>query len=121
GMEITVGGWTSTFVKDELQVSDRNALLYLSLYWLGMMVGRTTLGFTLRRFAPPRILLSCITIGVAASILVIATHDPAVAAIAVFFIGVGHSATFPIVLGFVADRYSALSGTAFSVVMVMAL
>jgi fucose permease len=121
GMEITVGGWTSTFVKDELQVGDRNALVYLSLYWLGMMVGRTTLGFTLRRFAPTRILLSCLTIGLVASLVVIATHDPAVAAIAIFSLGVGHSATFPLVLGFVADRYSALSGTAFSVVMVMAL
>ena len=39
----------------------------------------------------------------------------------VFLLGVGLSATFPVVLGFVGDRYAALSGTAFSVVIVMAL
>jgi FHS family L-fucose permease-like MFS transporter len=108
-------------VKDELQVTDRSALVYLSLYWFGMMVGRMTLGITLRRFTPTRILLACITTGLFASLVVIATHDPVVAAIAIFLIGVGHSATFPLVLGFVADRYAALSGTAFSVVLVMAL
>ncbi|HEY9480563.1 MAG TPA: hypothetical protein VIP79_10770, partial [Gemmatimonadaceae bacterium] len=35
--------------------------------------------------------------------------------------GCGFAATFPVVLGFVGDRYEQLSGTAFSVVIVMAL
>ena len=39
----------------------------------------------------------------------------------VFFIGVGFAATFPTVLGFVGDRYAELSGTAFSLVIAMAL
>jgi fucose permease len=34
---------------------------------------------------------------------------------------VGFAATFPVVLGFVGDRYTQLSGTAFSIVIVMAL
>ena len=121
GMEVTVGGWTTTFFKEELQTPARQALVYLALYWLGMMLARMTLGVTLRRFAPARILFGCITIGVAGALSVVATHSAAVAALGVFLIGVGFSATFPLVLGFVADRYAALSGTAFSVVMVMAL
>ena len=121
GMEVTVGGWTTTFFKEELQTPPRQALVYLALYWLGMMVARTTLGATLRRFVPTRILFGCITIGVAAALLVIATRTASLAAVGVFFVGVGFSATFPLVLGLVADRYADLSGTAFSVVMVMAL
>jgi len=121
GMEVTVGGWTTTFFTEELQTPDRQALVYLALYWFGMMLARMTLGVTLRRFAPARILLGCITIGIAGALSVVATHRAGVAAFGVFLIGVGFSATFPLVLGFVADRYAALSGTAFSVVMVMAL
>jgi fucose permease len=121
GMEVTVGGWTTTFFKEELQTPAREALVYLALYWLGMMLARTTLGMTLRRFAPARILFGCITIGIVGVLSVIATRTTSVAAFGVFLVGVGFSATFPLVLGLVADRYADLSGTAFSVVMVMAL
>lgn len=121
GMEITVGGWTSTFFKEELLIPDRRALVYLSLYWLGMMVGRMALGPLLRRFAAARLLLGCLTIGLAGALLLITTRDGTVAALSVFLVGLGFAATFPVVLGFVADRYAALSGTAFGVVMVMAL
>ena len=121
GMEVTVGGWTTTFFKEELQTPDRQALVYLALFWLGMMLARTTLGVTLRRFTPARILFGCITIALAGALSVIATRSSSVAAVGVFFLGVGFSATFPLVLGLVADRYAELSGTAFSVVMVMAL
>ena len=121
GMEVTVGGWTTTFFKEELQTPAREALVYLALYWFGMMLARTTLGMTLRRFAPARILFGCITIGIVGVLSVIATRTTSVAALGVFLVGVGFSATFPLVLGLVADRYAELSGTAFSVVMVMAL
>lgn len=121
GMEVTVGGWTTTFFREELQTPARQALVYLALYWLGMMLARMTLGVTLRRFAPARILFGCITIGVVGALAVVSTRSAAVAAAGVFVVGVGFSATFPLVLGLVADRYTELSGTAFSVVMVMAL
>ena len=121
GMEITVGGWTATFFKEELLISDQRALVYLSLYWLGLMVGRMGLSTALRRVSPARLLGTCIAVAFAAVWLVIAARDPSFAALGVFLLGVGFSATFPVVLGLVADRHAALSGTAFSVVMVMAL
>ena len=121
GMEVTVGGWTTTFFTEELQTPAREALVYLALYWLGMMLARATLGMTLRRFAPARILFGCITIGIVGVLSLIATRTASVAALGVFLVGVGFSGTFPLVLGLVADRYADLSGTAFSVVMVMAL
>ena len=121
GMEITVGGWTATFFKEELLISDQRALVYLSLYWLGLTVGRMGLSAALRRVPPARVLATCIAIAFAAVWLVISARDPSLAALGVFLLGVGFSATFPVVLGFVADRHSALLGTAFSVVMVMAL
>lgn len=121
GMEITVGGWTATFFKQELQISDQRALVYLSLYWLGMMLARIALGSVLKRATPTRVLMGCLTIGVVGALLLILTRDASVAAVGVFLLGVGFSATFPVVLGFVGDRHTQLSGTAFSIVIVMAL
>ena len=121
GMEIMVGGWTSTFVNEELEVAERNALLILSLYWLGMMLARLALGTLFRRASPVRALYMCIATGLAGSLLLLTTQNVTVASVGVFLLGVGFAATFPMVLGFVGDRYSDLSGTAFSLVIVMAL
>ena len=121
GMEITVGGWTATFFKEELQIDDRRSLVYLSLYWFGMMLARIALGSVLKRVAPTRALLGCLGVAFAGAMLLLLTRNASLAALAVFLLGVGFAATFPVVLGFVGDRYAQLSGTAFSVVIVMAL
>ena len=121
GMEITVGGWTSTFVSEELAVPARDALYILSLYWMGMMLARLALGYILRRTSAFVVLYSCLAIGLAGALLLLTTHRVAAAGIGVFTIGVGFAAMFPTVLGFIGDRYSALSGTAFSIAIAMAL
>jgi len=121
GTEITVGGWTSTLFIEDLGVPADRALVYLSLYWLGMMVARLLLGRVLRTMPPARVLLACLGTGIAGALLVLTTRAIPVAAAGIFLLGAGLAATFPIVLGFVGDRYAALSGTAFSLVIVMAL
>jgi MFS transporter, FHS family, glucose/mannose:H+ symporter len=121
GMEITVGGWTATYFQEELGVDGRRALVILSLYWLGMMLTRLALGSLLRRLPPARVLLACIGVALGGASLLIGTRNLPVAAIGVFLLGVGFAATFPVVLGFVGDRYARLSGTAFGIVIVMAL
>ena len=121
GIEITVGGWTATFFRDELRITERRALVYLSLFWFGLMLARLALGSVLKRVAPTRVLLGCIAVGVVGAATLILARDASVSALGVFLLGVGLAATFPVVLGFAGDRYAELSGTAFSVVIVMAL
>jgi MFS transporter, FHS family, glucose/mannose:H+ symporter len=121
GVELTVGGWTATFFGDELGVTGERALVFLSLYWLGMMLARLVLGAVLLRASPVRVLLACISAALVGSFLMIGSRGLAPAAIGVFLLGVGFAATFPVILGFVGDRYAHLSGTAFSIAFVMAL
>lgn len=121
GIEISVGGWTSTFVSEELAVGARDALIILSLYWMGMMLARLALGYILRRTSPFPVLYSCLAIALAGAFLLLTTRSVAAAAIGVFTLGVGFAAMFPTVLGFIGDRYATLSGTAFSVAIAMAL
>jgi MFS transporter, FHS family, glucose/mannose:H+ symporter len=121
GVELTVGGWTATFFRDEVGVTGQRALAFLSLYWLGMMLARLVLGTVLRRVSAVRALLTCIGVAVVGSFLMIGSRGLAPAGVGVFLLGVGFAATFPVVLGLVGDRYAHLSGTAFSIAFVMAL
>lgn len=121
GMEITVGGWTSTFVNEELALDEHRALVVLSLYWLGMMLSRLALGTVLRRVSPVKAMYTCIVFGLAGAVILLLTRNPHIAAMAVFMLGIGFAATFPTVLGFVGERYAALSGTAFSLAIAIAL
>ena len=43
------------------------------------------------------------------------------AAAGIFLVGAGFAATFPVVVGWIGERYAALSGTAISIALVMAL
>jgi FHS family glucose/mannose:H+ symporter-like MFS transporter len=121
GMEITVGGWTSTFVTEELAVPERTALILLSLYWAGMTLARLVIGTVLGGVSPFRVLYFCLTIALAGAAMLLSTHRVAIAALGIFFLGVGFAAMFPTVLGFIGSRYAALSGTAFSAAIAMAL
>jgi MFS transporter, FHS family, glucose/mannose:H+ symporter len=121
GMEITVGGWTSTFVTEELIASERSALILLSLYWAGMMLARLAIGTVLSRVSAFRILSFSLVIALAGAAMVLGTHTVGIAAVGVFLLGVGFAAMFPTVLGFIGTRYVALAGTAFSAAFVMAL
>ena len=121
GLELIVGGWTSTFVTEELRVVERTALILLSLYWAGMMLARLVIGTALTRTSPFRILYTCLTIALAGAAALLTTESVAVAALGVFLLGVGFAAMFPTVLGFIGTRFAALSGTAFSAAFTMAL
>lgn len=121
GLELTVGGWTSTFVNEELAVSRGNALIILSLYWLGMMITRIALGSILLRSSHFKVLYVCLAIAFSGSLLLLTGRSAAIATIGVFLLGVGFAAMFPTVLGFIGDRYANISGTAFSLAFSMAL
>ncbi|HUQ47320.1 MAG TPA: MFS transporter, partial [Gemmatimonadaceae bacterium] len=121
GMEITVGGWTSTYVHEVLAVPARQALVILSLYWLGMMVARLALGTVLKTVPPVRAVFVCIAFALAGALGLRLTTDARVAAVSVFMLGVGFAAQFPAILGIVGERYAALSGTAFSLAIAIAL
>lgn len=121
GIEITTGGWTSMFFEEELAVDAGDAAFALSLFWIGMAAARLVLGSVLLRRDPARVLQVCIGIAVAGSILMIVTSSPWLAYSGIFLTGAGMAAGFPVLLGYAGDLYPRMSGTAFSILFVMAL
>jgi fucose permease len=121
GMEISVGGWTATYFKEELGLDGHRGLFFLSLYWLGMMLTRVALGALLGRISPAQALYAGIVTAFLGSWLLRAAREPGPAAAGLVLVGAGFAAAFPVVFALVGDRYASLSGTAFSIVLAMAL
>ncbi|MGH7699428.1 MAG: MFS transporter [Gemmatimonadales bacterium] len=121
GLEVTVGGWTAAYVSEELRVGAGNAAYFVSLYWFAMTVARLGLSVVLERRSPAAVLLASMAVAFAGALALLAARAPSAAALGVLLVGAGFGGVFPIVLGYVGDRYPALSGTAFSVAFVLAL
>lgn len=121
GMEITVGGWTATYVNEELELSPERALYLLSLYWLGMTGARLALGRLLKRVSPAAVFVASVGVALAGALILIVARTTGAAAAGTLLTGAGFAAVFPVILGYVGDRYERLSGTAFGIVLVMAL
>jgi len=121
GMEITVGGWTATYFDQGLGLPSEQALFLLSFYWLGMTVARLGLGRILKTISPAIVLAVSLAVSMTGAVTLMAANSAVTGGAGVILLGAGFAAVFPIVLGYVGDRYAALSGTAFSLVLVMAL
>lgn len=121
GMEITVGSWSSLFFKEELTIDANKAVLFLSFYWLGIMLTRLILGYLLKKISPVIVQFSSFGIALVGALLLLFSSNLNLAIPGLFLLGCGFAAAFPIILGYVGDRYPKLSGTAFSIAFVMAL
>ena len=121
GMEGTIGGWVSILFAEAFDVAAARAPIYLALFWFGLMVARLVLAAVLRHASGIRALFAGIALALASSSILLTTHSVAVAGGAVFLLGAGFAPVFPVVFGFVGDRYEQLSGTALSIVIAIGL
>jgi fucose permease len=121
GMEGMVNSWTTTFLHQTIGTSGENALFALSCFVAGLALARLVLSRTLKlvsQWTALFISVGCIFIG---GFLLLTAGAYGVALIGLVLLGIGFAAVFPVVLGAVGDAYAALSGTAFSIVLVIAL
>lgn len=116
-----VNNWTTTYLSNELSILQSKALYALSLYVVGMAVMRILIGSVLRPLSSQKILFLSFALLLAGCLLLQWANSYYIAVGGLVLIGAGLAAGFPIMLGFVGDRYAALSGTAFSLVLAIAL
>jgi MFS transporter, FHS family, glucose/mannose:H+ symporter len=121
GMEMTIGGWSATFLIEEVQIDAQRAVLYLSLFWFGMVFARLVLGALLKYIPAKTVLRISLFIAFAGSLMMLYGGRVWSAVLGLVLVGIGFAAVFPVIFAHVGDAYSRLSGTAFSVVLVMAL
>jgi len=119
--EAIINNWTTTYLSQQLSVSGSQALFALSLYVAGMGAMRLLLGSVLRDVSARNILAFSFIFLLAGCMLLRTPGSYSIAVAGLVFIGIGLAAGFPVMLGFVGNLYADVSGTAFSVVLTIAL
>ena len=121
GVEALSNNWTTTYLREKLQVSNEDALYALSFSVLGLSVSRLVLGSLLKKLSSLTILATSLVLVIAGNLLLMNSISYTMAFSAVIVTGLGLAAGFPVILGYVGQLYRELSGTAFSISLVIAL
>lgn len=116
-----INNWTTTFLIDQHSADQRSALYGLSLFVAGMMIMRLLTGTLLRNISVKKILIASFSMILSGLLLIKTGYSLTISLTGLMILGAGLAGGFPIMLGFVGERYAALSGTAFSFVLVAGL
>lgn len=116
-----INNWTTSFILNRFNVGMNKALFGLSSFVAGMTVMRIITGGFLRSVQEKKLLSGCFVLILSGLILVkTVNYYPALVA-GLFILGAGLACGFPLMLGFIGVRFPDLSGTAFSIALVIAL
>jgi len=126
GFDGITGNFTVQFLENTQGITTNAAMLSLTWFMTGMLVGRLLLGFLMRRMSAIRTMYLYLTvalIGIALlTVCVVLPVTPSVSLIyiATALMGGGASATFPVVFNYMGGAFKELSGTAFSIAIFIA-
>jgi fucose permease len=116
-----INNWTTTYLIDQFSVTQSNALFALSSFVAGMVIMRLLTGSVFRTVSESRLLFSSFGLTLIGLVLLKTGAGFFTAVAGLLILGAGLAGGFPIMLGLVGNRYSKLSGTAFSLVLTVAL
>lgn len=121
GLEGLTNNWTTSFLQSEAAVKPALALLALTVHVGSLTAMRLLLGFLLQRFRPFRVLVFGMALAGLGIGLLWTSTSYAVVLLALALMGAGFAGVFPITMGRIGDEWPRLSGTAFSIALVVAL
>lgn len=121
GMEGMSNDWMTRYFSKVLQATDQHSLYALTALVAAMTVTRLLLGGLLKKISAQFVLFASIAFSTGGALALMFGTSYSVGVVGVVLIGIGLSAGFPVMLGYIGDLYSNKSGTAFSIVFVIAL
>lgn len=119
--EAIINNWATTFLTNGLSIPQNKALYALSLFVAGMTVMRVLLGSVFKNTDLKKLWIGAFSM-ILFGLLFLAFGKYFLLSVAgLILLGAGLAGGFPLMLGLVGHRYKELSGTAFSLVFVIAL
>jgi len=119
-MEGIIGNWSTTFLKS-VNLPVEYALYALSCEVAAIALIRLLLSRLLLKIPTLLIMYSSFALIFTGAVLLIAVSSFPLAILSMLCLGAGFAACFPVILGYVGELYAKMTGTAFSIVIVMAL
>jgi fucose permease len=121
GLEGTTNDWSPRYLKQAPNASNQSALYALTVYVGALTATRLALGGMLKRVSSQAVLFASFGGAILGTFVLLfaSSYRPAVGGM--ILLGIGYAACFPVMLGYIGDRYAQASGTAFSIVFIFAL
>ena len=120
-LEAIINNWTTTYLTQHSDFTESFALYALSLHIVGMIGMRLLIGTVFRQVSNINLMWSCLGLLFLGIILMQFGTGSTIIISGLVLSGAGLAGGFPIMLGFVGERFKELSGTAFSFVFTIAL
>jgi MFS transporter, FHS family, glucose/mannose:H+ symporter len=121
GFEGIINNWTTTYLISQHSLQQSNALFGLSSFVGGMIIMRILNGSVLRSVQVKKILVFSFIIILTGLTILKTGNSFGFSLAGLGLLGAGLASGFPVMLGFAGDRYPEISGTAFSLVLTIAL
>lgn len=121
GFEAIINNWTTTYLAEKGAFTQNNALFGLSSFVAGMIIMRSLNGSVLRSVPAKKLLFSSFLMILLGLTILRTGNFFGLSIVGLVLLGAGLASGFPVMLGFVGDRYPEISGTAFSLVLFIAL
>ena len=121
GMEGLANNWSTTYLQENKEFLNQHALFSLSCLVAGMTFMRLLLGWALHHVRSNMVLVGSIGLSFAGSLVIYLSETHFATYAGMSILGAGLAACFPVVMGYVTGKYAQLSGTALSIVLVLAL
>ncbi len=116
-----LNNWTTTYMIEDMMLPQSKALYALSSFVAGMALMRLLIGTLFRTLTEKKLLFISFVIILAGLIFMKFENSSVTAFTGLIMLGAGLAAGFPAMLGITGSRYAGLSGTAFSLVLFIAL
>ncbi len=121
GMEGLINNWTTLFTTSSIGSTSQKALFALSLHVGGMAVMRMFIGGVFRNLSYQKLMVISFVLLIPGIATLNFAQDYFITVIALVLLGAGLAAGYPVMLGLLSDRFQNRAGTAFSIVLAIAL
>jgi len=121
GMEGLANNWSTTYLQENKELLNQHALFSLTCLVAGMTFMRLILGWALHHIRSGLVLIGSVALSIAGSMIILLTETQLATYAGMILLGAGLAACFPVIMGQVTGKYAHLSGTALSIVLVLAL
>ena len=120
-VEALGNNWTTTYLGNAVALTKEQALFAFTFLMIGLTTARLLLSVLFRKIGERRLLFGSILIAITGCALLLIVPTYLGASVAMALIGFGLASTFPVVFGILGSAYASLSGTVFSIALVIAL
>ncbi|MGE4413932.1 MAG: sugar MFS transporter [Bacteroidales bacterium] len=121
GLEGISNNWIPAYLEQTSSAARELSMYALTAIIVGIGAGRLLLGFLLRFISKHITLVASMFISATGIIILAYYKNPSFILPASFLLGLGFASSFPVILGEIGEKYKEMSGTAFSIALVIAL